>query len=154
MEDLKRSFEKHDLVVTNPNEEDRLESIAIAKLRGKGPPKKKREKNSEYDLRNGEVVMLMCARISDEAKEKEIVTHSAIARISGVFIDKQSAWWAFLTGTAQNGIVFQYHEIFYSAFDPCNPIFFVNCIFCIATFVLISTLKLLCHHPLPYLPLL
>jgi hypothetical protein len=77
------------LVVTNPDEADRLESIAIAKIRGKGPPKKKREKNSKYRLRIGEIVMLMCPRaISDEAKEKEIVTQSAFARFSGVLIDQ------------------------------------------------------------------
>jgi ribosomal protein S25 len=75
------------LVVTNPDEVDRLESIAIAKIRGKGPPKKKREKNSKDRLRIGEIVMLMCPRaISDEAKEKEIVTRSAFARFSGVSI--------------------------------------------------------------------
>jgi hypothetical protein len=76
-------------VVTNPDEVDRLESIAIAKIRGKGPPKKKREKNGKYRWRIGEIVMLMCPRAnSDEAKEKEIVTRSACARFSGVFIDQ------------------------------------------------------------------
>lgn len=45
LEDLNSAFKKHDLEIMNPEEDDRLESIAIAKLRGKGPPKKKRDKN-------------------------------------------------------------------------------------------------------------
>ena len=50
LEDLKWAFKKHDLKVMNPEQEDRLESIAIAKLRGKGPPKKKREKDGKSDI--------------------------------------------------------------------------------------------------------
>ena len=37
-----RGFKKFDLEGWDEDEEDRLETIAIAKLRGKGAPKKKR----------------------------------------------------------------------------------------------------------------
>lgn len=51
--DLKHAFSKHDLDITIPEEEDRLEGITFAKLRGKGAPKKKREKDSELILGKG-----------------------------------------------------------------------------------------------------
>jgi hypothetical protein len=41
---LKFFKKRFDLVGENEEEEDRLEDVAIAKLRGKGAPKKKREK--------------------------------------------------------------------------------------------------------------
>jgi small subunit ribosomal protein S33 len=45
LQDMLKFFEKRfDLVGENEEEEDRLENVAIAKLRGKGAPKKKREK--------------------------------------------------------------------------------------------------------------
>ncbi len=71
---MKRIFKKHDLQVINASEDDRLESIAIAKLRGKGPPKKKREKDCELRSENRIDTMLIrvCAT-SDEGKEKEEV---------------------------------------------------------------------------------
>ena len=40
-----KEFKKHDLETWNEEEEDRLELLAITKLRGKGAPKKKREKD-------------------------------------------------------------------------------------------------------------
>ena len=40
-----QEFKKHDLETWNEEEEDRLELLAITKLRGKGAPKKKREKD-------------------------------------------------------------------------------------------------------------
>lgn len=42
IEDIQKEFEKFDLVTWNEEEEDRLEGLQIAKLRGKGAPKKKR----------------------------------------------------------------------------------------------------------------
>lgn len=45
IEDITKEFEKHDLETWNDKEEDRLELLAITKLRGKGAPKKKREKD-------------------------------------------------------------------------------------------------------------
>ncbi|ERF76614.1 hypothetical protein EPUS_04434 [Endocarpon pusillum Z07020] len=45
LEDLKKVFKKLDLQVINPREDERLESIALAKLRGKGAPKKKKGKD-------------------------------------------------------------------------------------------------------------
>lgn len=59
----------------DPEEDDRLESLAIAKLRGKGPPKKKTEKNSEFGLLIGMDEMLMCA--ISEQKEKEVTDLSS-----------------------------------------------------------------------------
>ena len=47
LEDLKMAFKKHDFEALNPDEDDRVEAIAIRKLRGKGPPKKKREKEGD-----------------------------------------------------------------------------------------------------------
>jgi small subunit ribosomal protein S33 len=45
LQDMLKFFKKRfDLVGENEEEEDRLENVAIAKLRGKGAPKKKREK--------------------------------------------------------------------------------------------------------------
>ncbi len=43
-----REFKKFGLSGWNEDEEYRLESIAIAKLRGKGVPKKKRTAEGEY----------------------------------------------------------------------------------------------------------
>jgi Mitochondrial ribosomal subunit S27 len=71
LEDLKNAFEKYDLEVINPKEEDRLESIAIAKLRGKGPPKKQREKDGEPDMSTEVVGMLTCNFASSVEGEKE-----------------------------------------------------------------------------------
>lgn len=42
MEDMLEEFKQFGLEGYNENEEDRLESIQIAKLRGKGAPKKKK----------------------------------------------------------------------------------------------------------------
>jgi small subunit ribosomal protein S33 len=48
LEDLRRAFKKHDFQIINEKEDDRLENITIAKMRGKGAPKKKKEKDSEF----------------------------------------------------------------------------------------------------------
>ena len=48
VDDILREFKKFDLTGWNEEEEDRLEGIAIAKLRGKGAPKKKRSAEGEY----------------------------------------------------------------------------------------------------------
>jgi Mitochondrial ribosomal subunit S27 len=71
LEDLKNAFKKYDLEVINPKEEDRLESIAIAKLRGKGPPKKQREKDGEPDLSTEVVGTLICNFSSSVEGEEE-----------------------------------------------------------------------------------
>lgn len=42
IEDILNEFKKFDLKGFNEDEEERLESVALAKLRGKGAPKKKR----------------------------------------------------------------------------------------------------------------
>lgn len=56
-----------------PEQEDRLESIAIAKLKGKGPPKKKKEKDSTSKVGNDGDVMLICAcATSVQGKEEEV----------------------------------------------------------------------------------
>lgn len=44
IEDVQREFAGMDLLTWNDKEEDRLEDIQIAKMRGKGAPKKKRTK--------------------------------------------------------------------------------------------------------------
>ena len=46
-----KEFKKHDLETWNEEEEDRLELLAITKLRGKGAPKKKREKDRKTRYR-------------------------------------------------------------------------------------------------------
>ena len=47
--DLQKDFKKMDLETWNDYELDRAESIAIAKLRGKGAPKKKRTAEGTFD---------------------------------------------------------------------------------------------------------
>ncbi|KAL1958330.1 hypothetical protein VTO42DRAFT_4647 [Malbranchea cinnamomea] len=42
--DLQDAYKPYDLITWDEQEEDRLEAIQIAKIRGKGPPKKKRTK--------------------------------------------------------------------------------------------------------------
>jgi hypothetical protein len=90
------------LQLVNPKEDDRLESIGIAKLRGKGPPKKKKEKDSEFSSRKDVDTMLIYAT-SDQGEEKEIVTLS----VTGKFIRAAVNHVAFLAlvGTVQNGII-------------------------------------------------
>lgn len=46
--DIQKEFSKFDMETWNEEEEDRLESLQIAKLRGKGAPKKKTQKDSRY----------------------------------------------------------------------------------------------------------
>lgn len=48
VEDIQKEFAKFDLVTWNEEEEDRLEGLQIAKLRGKGAPKKKRTADGEF----------------------------------------------------------------------------------------------------------
>ncbi|KAI9735196.1 MAG: mitochondral 37S ribosomal protein S27 [Cirrosporium novae-zelandiae] len=48
LKDLKKAFP--DFTVWDDDEEDRLESIAITKMRGKGPPKKKRTADESKKL--------------------------------------------------------------------------------------------------------
>ena len=61
LEDLQRAFRKHDLKIINPEQEERVENIAVAKLKGKGPPKKKKEKTGEFDAGHAANVVLICA---------------------------------------------------------------------------------------------
>ncbi|KAK5940107.1 mitochondral 37S ribosomal protein S27 [Knufia obscura] len=44
--DIQKEFKRYDMETWNEEEEDRLEGLQIAKLRGKGAPKKKREANT------------------------------------------------------------------------------------------------------------
>lgn len=46
--DLQKEFKRFDLETWDEDEEYRLEGIQIAKLRGKGPPKKKRTADSKF----------------------------------------------------------------------------------------------------------
>ena len=48
VEDIQKEFARFDLVTWNEQEEDRLEGLQIAKLRGKGAPKKKRTADGEF----------------------------------------------------------------------------------------------------------
>jgi len=48
--DIQREVKRYDLELYNEEEEDRLEGLQIAKLRGKGAPKKKRTKDSTSTL--------------------------------------------------------------------------------------------------------
>ena len=48
MEDIQKEFAKFDLVTWNEEEDERLESLSIAKLRGKGAPKKKRTAEGDF----------------------------------------------------------------------------------------------------------
>ena len=81
IEDIQQEFKKLDLVTWNEKEEDRLEGLQIAKLRGKGAPKKKRTAEGEFSPcipTNGAeffewVSMLMAIIISkQEEHEKEV----------------------------------------------------------------------------------
>ena len=66
-----KEFKKHELETWNDQEEDRLELLAITKLRGKGAPKKKRVKDRECRTISGTREMLMRCR-SQKRKEKVI----------------------------------------------------------------------------------
>jgi hypothetical protein len=65
--------------VTNPDEEYRFEGITLAKLRGKGAPKKKREKDGESGTTNEafETLKSGCA-YSGEDQKKEIICTSVL----------------------------------------------------------------------------
>lgn len=54
--DIQKEFKRYDMETWNEEEEDRLEGLQIAKLRGKGAPKKKREANST----NIHPIMMRC----------------------------------------------------------------------------------------------
>jgi Mitochondrial ribosomal subunit S27 len=62
VEDIQKEFAKFDLVTWNEEEEDRLEGLQIAKLRGKGAPKKKR-------TADGELIHLLFVAGARSAKE-------------------------------------------------------------------------------------
>ena len=55
IEGLQKEYAKYGLVTWNEEEEDRLEGLQIAKLRGKGPPKKKR-------VADGKPAALLCIK--------------------------------------------------------------------------------------------
>lgn len=48
MEDIQKEFKRFDLETWNEEEEDRLEGLSIAKLRGKGAPKKRRTADGKF----------------------------------------------------------------------------------------------------------
>lgn len=66
---------KHELEVDDDDEEERLEGIAIAKVRGKGAPKKKRTKDSEsgFDIVSQSMLTYAFFSIETEAEEKMII---------------------------------------------------------------------------------
>lgn len=63
IEDVMKEFKKHDLETWNEEEEDRLELLAITKLRGKGAPKKKREKDRKAVNPSSMVEILISATV-------------------------------------------------------------------------------------------
>lgn len=65
--DIQQEMKRYDLETWNEEEEDRLESLQIAKLRGKGAPKKKRTKDSMYSTYRGHQRML--TKVQQAGKE-------------------------------------------------------------------------------------
>lgn len=70
--DIQKEFAKFDLETWNDDEEDRLESLQIARLRGKGPPKKKRTADSKSRFRSWLTNLL--TTISEWKEEKEEIS--------------------------------------------------------------------------------
>ena len=79
IEDIQKEFKKFDLVTWNDYEEDRLEGLQIAKLRGKGAPKKKRTADGEFDPwlpftgsdEYGEWTSMLTSLVNSEQEEQE-----------------------------------------------------------------------------------
>jgi hypothetical protein len=110
----------------NSREENRLEFIAIAKLRGKGPPKKKTEKDSRYSPDVGMSVRLICAcGTSVEAKEKEVV-RSIIKGYSGVVVNTVTLL-ALFGLAAQNGVTSSAKIYTSSKFAPATRLSCQRC---------------------------
>jgi hypothetical protein len=73
-----KEFKKHDLETWNEEQEDRLELLAITKLRGKGAPKKKREKDRKTsDPYNIERMLTDC---DSQERQEEVMcwNHQAL----------------------------------------------------------------------------
>jgi small subunit ribosomal protein S33 len=70
--DIIQEFKKHDLETWNEEEEDRLELLAITKLRGKGAPKKKREKDREYIT--AVAIGKLLIRFNSQERQKEVIS--------------------------------------------------------------------------------
>jgi len=68
IEDIMKEFKKFDLETWNEKEEDRLEGLQIAKLRGKGAPKKKRTADSESRPVMISIVVLTCVQRAKRAE--------------------------------------------------------------------------------------
>lgn len=76
-----KEFKKHDLETWNEEEEDRLELLAITKLRGKGAPKKKREKDRKA-VNPSSMVEILIKCYSQEGQEKVMWWNQSVFDIS------------------------------------------------------------------------
>jgi len=65
--DIQKEFKRYGLETWNEEEEDRLEGLQIAKLRGKGAPKKKRTADSTLNQPNNSLQVLT---ISQQARKE------------------------------------------------------------------------------------
>jgi small subunit ribosomal protein S33 len=86
VKDIQKEFARFDLVTWNEEEEDRLEGLQIAKLRGKGAPKKKRTAEGEFlpvpclptgpFSTNWKYLLTWMVNSEQERQEEKEVTHT------------------------------------------------------------------------------
>ena len=90
VEDIQKEFEKYDLTTWNEEEEDRLEGLQIAKLRGKGAPKKKRTADGRCHGHDSGWYIVLIQHLHSEQEgqeEKEVAlfrTFATLQRLSGI----------------------------------------------------------------------
>lgn len=68
--DIQKEFKRYDLETWNEDEEDRLEGLQIAKLRGKGAPKKKRVADSMWPNNNSIRKLLTFLQQAKKARKR------------------------------------------------------------------------------------
>lgn len=73
--DIQKEFKRYGLETYNEDEEDRLEGLQIAKLRGKGAPKKKRTADSESLRTFDESILLMMIQLRRRAERRNRLLH-------------------------------------------------------------------------------
>ena len=108
VEDIQKEFEKYDLTTWNEEEEDRLEGLQIAKLRGKGAPKKKRTADGRCHGHDSGWYIVLIQHLHSEQEgqeEKEVAlfrtfaTLQRLSGISGVFVSHFYGVWHLSTIT-------------------------------------------------------
>lgn len=74
MADLKKDFKKHNMITFDEDDEFHKEGLQIAKLRGKGAPKKKRTADSKYPDHTKHVpVLIFQQQVRKERRESDAI---------------------------------------------------------------------------------